>query len=333
MAALELSRARTELSSFDVDASVSIDRIREASGGIGQVFLNSPQFVSEPLSEQFGVTVVLKVETVNPIRNFKGRGTDYLLHRLGPDEKGIVCASAGNFGLGMAYACRKRGRKLTVFAAHSANPLKVERIRGLGAHVTLEGDDFDAAKDAARRHAQKTRELFVEDGLMGAIGEGAGTIAVEFKSDYFPLEAVFVPLGNGSLVNGVGTWLKRHSPRTRIVAVCAKTAPSMALSWQAQKPIIAPSTTIADGIAVRVPVPEAVSIMAGTVDDLALVSDEEMLDAMRRLHVETGLVVEPSGAAGVAAVAQRAAQMRGQRVAAILTGGNLTEQQIRDWLY
>lgn len=315
-----------------MDASISLERIREAAQVIDPVFLHSPQFDCESLSDQLGVATTLKVETTNPIRSFKGRGTDYLLHRLGNDKTRIVCTSAGNFGQGMAYACRKQGRKLTVFAARSANPLKVARMRSLGATVRLEGDDFDAAKDAARRYAQEKRTLFVEDGLLGAIAEGAGTIAVELVSAKTPLDAVFVPLGNGSLVNGVGTWLRRFSPTTRVVAVCAQAAPSMALSWKSRKPIIAPSTTIADGIAVRVPVPEAVGFTAGTVDDVTLVTDQEMLAAMRLLHLHAGLVVEPSGAAGVAAVAQRARELSGQRVAAILTGGNLTEQQVREWL-
>ena len=316
-----------------MDASISLDRIRDAADVIDAVFLHSPQFDCEPLSHQLGVTTLLKVETTNPIRTFKGRGTDYLLHQLGSDTTRLVCASAGNFGQGMAYACRKRGRKLTVFAARIANPLKVERMRSLGATVKLQGDDFDAAKDAARRYAEEKRLLFVEDGLLGAIAEGAGTIAVELVAERVPLDAVFVPLGNGSLVNGMGTWLRRHSPTTKVIAVCARSAPSMALSWKARKPIIAQSTTIADGIAVRVPVPEAVGFIAGTVDEVALVSDEEMLTAMRMLHAQAGLVVEPSGAAGVAALAQRASELSGQRVAAILTGGNVTEQQLREWLY
>jgi threonine dehydratase len=315
-----------------VDASISLERIREAAHVVDPVFLHSPQFNCEPLSRELGVTTLLKVETTNPIRTFKGRGADYLLQRLGDDKTRIVCASAGNFGQGMAYASRKRGRKLTVFAARNANPLKIARMRALGATVKLDGDDFDAAKDAARRYAEDRRLQFVEDGLLGAIAEGAGTIAVELVSDKAPLDAVFVPLGNGSLVNGVGTWLRRHSPGTRVVAVCARSAPSMALSWKSRKPIIAESTTIADGIAVRVPVPEAVGFTAGTVDDVALVSDEEMLSAMHMLHLHAGLVVEPSGAAGVAAIAQRARELSGQRVAAILTGGNLTEQQVREWL-
>jgi threonine dehydratase len=316
-----------------MDVSISIDRIREAATVIDPVFLHSPQFISEPLSEHLGVKTVLKVESVNPIRTFKGRGTDYLLHRLGVDERELVCASAGNFGQGMAYACRKRERPLTVFAARAASPLKVERMRALGAKVRLDGDDFDEAKDAAKRYAKDNGALYIEDGQIGAIAEGAGTIALELTEAQQPLDAVFVPLGNGSLVNGMGTWLKRHSPSTRVIAVCAQAAPSMALSFQAHAPITAPSTTIADGIAVRVPVAEAVSLMPKTLDEIILVPDDEMLAAMRRLFIDAGLVVEPSGAAGVAAIARRAKEFAGKRVATPLTGGNLTHQQIREWLY
>ena len=316
-----------------MDSSISIEHIREAATAIDPVFLHSPQFVSEPLCERFGATILVKVESVNPIRSFKGRGTDYLLHRLRENARGLVCASAGNFGQGMAYACRKRGRPLTVFAARSANPLKVERMRALGATVELRGNDFDDAKDTAKRHAENSGELYVEDGLLGAIAEGAGTIAVELTNQAGPLDAIFVPLGNGSLVNGLGTWLKHFSPATTVIAVCAETAPSMALSWQAGKPITAPSDSIADGIAVRVPVPEAVRIMSRTVDGVMLVSDGEMRSAMRGLHADVGLVVEPAGAAGLAAIARRAEEFAGKRVATVLTGGNLTREQVRDWIY
>jgi threonine dehydratase len=315
-----------------LDATISIGHIRDAASVIDPVFLHSPQFVSEPLSERLAVTTVLKVETMNPIRTFKGRGTDYLLHRLEADSRGLVCASAGNFGQGMAYACRTRGRQLTVFAALTANPFKVARMRALGATVELQGDDFDAAKDAAKHHATQSGDLYVEDGLLGAIAEGAGTIAVELAELAPPLDAVFVPLGNGSLVNGMGTWLKLAAPDVRVVAVCAESAPSMALSWKARSPISAPSTTIADGIAVRVPIAEAVGLMPGTVDDVTLVSDDEMLVAMRALFADAGLLVEPAAAASLAAIAKHAPKFKGKRVAAILTGGNLTKDQVRDWL-
>jgi threonine dehydratase len=313
--------------------TISIDRIREAAEVIDPAFRDSPQYVCEPLGERLGVTIVLKVECLNPIRSFKGRGTDYLLHRLGSQPNGFVCASAGNFGQGMAHAARKRRQRLTVFAAVTANPLKVSRMRALGAEIVLAGADFDAAKAAAKVHAQTTGALYVEDGLLPEIAEGAGTMALELERMDERLDAIFVPLGNGSLINGLGTWFKHFSPATRVIGVCAEGAPSMEISWRAGKPVKTESvTTIADGIGVRVPVPEALVAMRATVDEVMLVSDEEILDAMRTLLLETGLVVEPAGAAGLAAVAKRRNDIEGRRVATPICGGNLTEDQIRRWL-
>ena len=312
-----------------MDASISVDRIEEAARVIDPVFLDSPQFDCRALSDRLGVTTILKVETVNPIRSFKGRGAEFLLHRLGTGVRPIVCATAGNFGQGMAYACRKRGVRITVFVPQGANVMKIDRMRALGAKIELEVGDFDQAKDAAKRHAESTGELFIEDGLIGAIAEGAGTIARELTEKLEPLDAVFVPVGNGSLVNGIGTWLKSKWPRTMVVGVCARDAPSMAISFESGKPTNAPSTSIADGIAVRVPVPEAVAAMRNVVDEVMLVSDEEMLEWIRPLHTDAGLVIEPSGAAGLAAIAKSRGDHTFTRVAAVLTGGNLTEQQVQ----
>ncbi len=290
-----------------MDASISIAGIQDAANVIDRVFRDTPQFVCEPLSDQLGVTTILKVETINPIRSFKGRGTDYLLHRLGPQPNGIVCASAGNFGQGMAFAARKRGEPMTIFAAVSANPFKVERMRALGATVVLEGKDFDEAKDGALQHASRTGAFYVEDGLLGPISEGAGTIACELERMDGTLDACFVPLGNG---------------------------PAMEMSWRAGTPISTPTMdTIADGIAVRVPVQEALEIMRKTVDDVMLVTDDEIVDGMRLVHRGAGLVVEPAGAAGIAAIAKRRKDFAGKRVAVVLTGGNVTEEQMRTWLY
>jgi len=317
-----------------IDASIEIDRIPEAASRIDPVFRDTPQYACEPLSDHLGVDTVLKVESVNPVRSFKGRGAEYLLHRLGPQPAGLVCASAGNFGQGMAYAARGRGVSLTVFAALTANQLKVDRMRALGAKVILDGRDFDEAKDGAMRHAKETGAFYVEDGLLGPIAEGAGTIALELLRMTEPLDAVFVPLGNGSLINGMGLWLKRASPATRVIAVCPAGSPSMEISWREGKPVSAgPTDTIADGIAVRVPVPEALEIMRTAVDEVMLVTDEEIIEAMRLLHSTTGLVVEPAGAAGIAAIAKRRDELAGKRVATPLTGGNVTDEQMRIWLY
>lgn len=317
-----------------MDASISVDRIAEAAEAIDPVFRDTPQFVSEPLSSRLGVSVVLKVETVNPIRSFKGRGADYLLQRVDSQPAGFVCASAGNFGQGMAYAARKRGMRLTVFAAVTANAMKVDRMRALGANVILEGQDFDEAKDGALRHATETGAFYVEDGLLGPIAEGAGTIAVELGRMDDRLDACIVPLGNGSLINGMGLWLKRFSPSTRVIAMRADGAPAMYTSWRAGKAMSTPTIdTIADGIAVRVPVPQALEIMHSAVDDVMLVSDPEIVEAMQWLHRDEGLVVEPAGAAGIAAIAKLRDQLAGRRVAVPLTGGNVTEDQLGTWLY
>jgi threonine dehydratase len=313
-----------------VDGRITAEGIARAFGFIDAAFVDSPQYLSEPISKRLGLDVVLKVETINPIRSFKGRGTDYLLHRLGAREEGYVCASAGNFGQGMAYAARKRHRPVTVFAAVNANPLKVERMRALGAEVVLEGEDFDAAKAHARRRAETTGAMFVEDGTLAPIAEGAGTIALELTGMQQRLDVVLVPLGDGALINGIGVWMREKSPGTTVIGVVADGAPAMDLSWRAHKVVSTESiSTIADGIAVREPVAEALRAMENNVDDIVRVSDDQIIDAMRILLNDAGLVTEPAGAAGVAAAARLRSNFSGQRVGVIVTGGNIAADDLK----
>jgi threonine dehydratase len=312
---------------------LSLEHIEEAARSIDSVFLNSPQYEAEALGNELGLRLVCKVETANPIRSFKGRGTDYLLHRLGGEEERLVCASAGNFGQGLAYAARKRNVPLTVFAARSANPAKVESMRRFGAEVRLEGEDFDEAKAAARALAGCGGWRFVEDGREVEIAEGAGTIALELCRWPEPFDALVVPLGNGALLSGVGTWMKAHAPSTAVIGVCAEGAPAMALSLREGATRITERVdTIADGIAVRVPVEEALSDLTGVVDDVILVDDGAMVEAMRLLFWKMGLVAEPAGAAGVAALLAHRERFAGALVATPLCGSNLTAQQVRRWL-
>jgi threonine dehydratase len=315
---------------------LSLDAIAEADRLVDPVFRNSPQFECEPLSDALGVRMTVKVECCNPIRSFKGRGTDYLMHRLQRLEeppRRLVTASAGNFGQGLAHAARRRGVPLTVFASTAANPLKVDRMRALGAQVRIAGDDFDAAKAEARDHALREGATFVEDGALPAIAEGAGTIAVELCRQAGELETVLVPVGNGALVNGIGTWLKAHAPAARVVGVCASAAPAMERSWRTGTVVTTErADTIADGIAVRVPVPEALEQMRDTVDEMVTAPEELLLHAMRLCLQHLGLVVEPAGAAGVAACLLLRDRLAGGRVATPLCGGNLTPEQIDGWL-
>jgi len=128
---------------------LSVERIAQAATVIDPVFLDSPQFRAESLEQDLACRLVVKVETQNPIRSFKGRGTEFLTASL-EGRPHLVCATAGNFGQGMAYSARKRALPLTVFTSAVANPFKVERMRALGADVRLVGQDFDAAYSAAR---------------------------------------------------------------------------------------------------------------------------------------------------------------------------------------
>lgn len=303
---------------------LSIDAIARAAREVDPVFRDTPQFEADALGARIGVRLLLKVETVNPIRSFKGRGTDFYLRELSPRPARLVTASAGNFGQGLAYAARSRGVALTVFAAATANPRKVARMRSLGATVVQRGRDFDAAKEQARAFGREHGVHYVEDGRERAIAEGAGTIAVELCRWRDPIDAILVPLGNGALLGGIGTWIRAKSPSTRVIGVCAATAPAMRESLKAGRLVeTATADTVADGIAVRVPISEALDYLRPVVDDVILVSEDSLNEATRTVQEETGLVAEPAGAAGVAALLEHKALRANGLVATILCGSNV----------
>lgn len=316
---------------------LKLANILRAAGLVDPVFLNTPQFACEPLSEALSCRLTLKLETANPIRSFKGRGAGYLIARRVADGliggRRIVGASAGNWGQALAYACRAHGIPLTLFAATTANPLKVQRMKALGAEMVLTGHDFDAAKLAGEAHAKETGGLWVADGLDPEAAEGAGTIAVELMQGPERPEVLVVPLGNGALLTGIARWAKANDPDVKVIGVQAKGADAMEKSWRSGTLLFPPSiATIADGIGVRVPIAEAVQDMGGIVDEVLLVEDEQIIAAMRLLFRQAGLLAEPSGAAGVAAIQAHPEHFRSRRVATILCGSNLTEEQVKAWI-
>ena len=299
---------------------LKLANIEQAARVIDPVFRNSPQFVDEQLCAALGRRTIVKVETTNPIRSFKGRGACFLMHGLDPKLK-VVCASAGNFGQAVAYAGRSRGMAVEVFVPTDVNPSKVARMKALGATVSIIGADFDAAKQHARRKAAKDkRYVFVEDGEDPSISEGAGTIAIELLLAG-SIDTIVLPVGDGALITGVATWVKEHSPQTKIIGVCATGSPAMAQSWRAGKAISTEAATIADGIAVSAPVARSVERMRALVDDMVLVDDAQLLDAMRLAFSTLGLVLEPAGAAGLAAI--QAHSLPGDVLATVLTGSNI----------
>jgi threonine dehydratase len=148
------------------------------------------------------------------------------------------------------------------------------------------------------------------------------------------LDAIVLSLGNGSLLNGNARWVKAASPATRMIGVCAAGADSMRTSFERGEPIETENVhTIADGIAVRVPILESLADMRGLVDEVQIVTDEQIIEATRLLHTHTGLLIEPAGAAGVAMILADRDKFAGQQVATVLCGGNLTETQIREWVF
>jgi threonine dehydratase len=311
---------------------LSLERIAEAAKVIDPVFLDSPQYRAEPLEALLDCRVVVKVETINPIRSFKGRGTGYFVSTL-DGRPHLVCATAGNFGQGMAYAARTHGLPITIFTSADASAIKIARMRALGAEVRAVGEDYDDAHRAASEFAGQVGGRLVEDGRDAAIAEGAGTIAMELLEWPEPIDDIVVPVGDGALLGGVARWIKAHHPSTRVVGVAAAGAPAMERSWRAGRAqALDRADTIADGISVRVPFAEAVTDMLGLVDEMLLVEDDQMVKAMRLARNELGIVLEPSGAAGLAALMAHPTQFGGRLTATILTGGNLTAEQMARWL-
>jgi threonine dehydratase len=282
--------------------------IRAAAESIDPVFTGTPQYVHDGLSERLGVPVVVKIETVNPIRSFKGRGTSVALHglagegRIGP-ERPIVVASAGNFGQGVAYAARALGVRAVVFTSRHANRAKVARMRALGASVIESGEDFDDARGESEAYAIEHNAELLVDGDDPRISTGAATLALEVTDAIDaghlpPLAVVSVPVGNGALINGVGAWFRHASPGTRVSGVQAELAAAMTLSFAAGRPIDAPSaSTYADGIASRVAIPRAVELMAGRVDEMHTVGEAALHAAQDELSDALGISVEGAAAA------------------------------------
>lgn len=298
-------------------------QIAAAVDRIDPVFLKTPLRRSAEIDRRFGGQFLFKDETANPIRCFKGRGASNFVAGLA-GQAGLVCASAGNFGQGMAWAARRRGFPITVFASVNAVVSKVEAMRRLGGTVILEGEDFDAAKAAAAAYAAAEALVFVEDGAHAAIAEGAGTLALEAIEEAGPIDALVMPLGNGALAAGVGAWAKHRRAETEVTGVCAEGAPAMGLSVRGGRIVTTASAdTIADGIAVREPVPSAVDAVRAVMDDVVMVGDEDLRRAMAMLHDWLGLVVEPAGAAGLAAVIASPDRWRGRRTLIPLCGGNV----------
>jgi threonine dehydratase len=300
---------------------LSLERIEEAARVIDPPLLNTPQFSDPMLSEALGRETVVKMENVSPIGSFKGRGADYFVGGLERRDERLVTATAGNWGIGLAYAGRRHSHRVEIFAGASAYAGKLRRMRALGANVTAVDGGPDEVHAAARDLADREAGCrLVSDGEPAAVAEGHGTIGVELLRSG-TLDTVVVQVGDGALISGIARWLKAHSPNTHVVGVCASGAPAMKLSIDAGRPIRTdPPTTIAGGLAISEPIAASFERLRALVDDVVLVDDDDIRAAMALIADTIGVLVEPSGAAGVAAVQRHS--VPGERIAILLTGAS-----------
>jgi len=314
---------------------LELDRIRRAVQDIEPVFLGSPQYACAPLGTALGCSMTLKVETLNPVRSFKGRGSETVMSWLARREAApaAVCASAGNLGQALAYSGVRRGVPVTVVAARNANPLKIDGIRALGATVRLEGEDIEDAREAARAVAEREGSHLVEDSLDLSTCDGAGTIGLELFERPEAFDAVLIALGGGAMASGIGCVAKALAPQVEVIAVQPLGAPAMALSWR-RRSIVESETidTIADGVAGRFPIPEVLGDLLDVVNDVVLVSEESIKAAMRLLYRDAALIVEPSAALGVAAVLEDHDRFSGRRIATVICGSNVMAGDFERWV-
>ena len=317
------------------ETRLTLDRIHQAARVIDPVFLGTPQYVFAPLGAALGCSVTLKVETLNPVRSFKGRGTETAMSWLAESAAApaAVCASAGNLGLALAYSGARRDIPVTVVAAETANRLKIDGIRALGATVVLEGDDIEDARAAARVIAGREGSYLVEDSLDLLTCDGAGTIGLELFERPDEVDTVLIALGGGAMASGVGCVAKALAPQVEVLAIQPAGAPAMALSWRSGVVVESETIdTIADGVAGRFPIPEVLVDLLAVVDDVALVSEDSIKAGMRLLYRHAGLVVEPSAALGVAAILEEPERFSGRRVATVICGSNVMPRDFERWV-
>jgi threonine dehydratase len=277
--------------------------------------------------------VSLKLETVNPVRSFKARGTEIIASQLAASgQNAVVCASAGNLGQALAWSGRSRGLDVTVVASRSAPAVKLERIRALGASLVLVDGDYDMACERAVAISQERGIRRIEDSVDVETCDGAATIGLELAAAA-QFDAVLVALGTGALASGVGYAVKSLTPEVEVICVQPQGAPAMTRSWHARSVITTESTdTIADGVAGRVPNPDALADLLVIADDAVLVEEPSITEGMRLLLDHAGLVVEPSAALGIAAILEDRDRFAGKRVATIVCGSNVDMDAYHRWV-
>ena len=293
----------------------------------------TPLLQAHTIGRRLDAEVWLKREDCTPIGSFKLRGAITTAGALASEvpEAGVYVASAGNYGLAIVYACARYGiRSRSLLPKGRRRPSWTES-GSWAERWRYMGNDFDVAKEYAKEKARQFGGVFWEDGVIEEMATGAGTIATELLRDQEPWDMVVVPLGNGSLIKGIAQEMKRRSPDTEIVAVVPEEAPAMAQALLGQQwDESAPVNTLADGLAVRIPIPRIVEELIELIDDVWTVAESDIIRSVKTLMELEQVLAEPSAATPIAAMADHPDEVRGKRVAAIVTGAHLSMSLLPD---
>lgn len=305
--------------------SITIEDIRSAEARIHGYAYRTPTYAA--FSEK---SVWLKLECFQPVRSFKIRGAANRILTLSDEDmkKGVITASSGNHGLAVAYVAHKLKMSATIVLPENVVQEKLEMIRSLGAKTVFAGRQQDERVQKANEIQKSEGLAFIQPFNDPMTIAGQGTCGLELMEDAPDLESVYVPIGGGGLISGVASAFKFERKHTKIIGVQPEGSPSMYVSMKEGKLSgIAESHTIADGLSVRKPGDITFSLVRQFVDDVMLVSDEEILSATAQLMTREHVLAEPSGAAALAGlIKSRKKTGRIERSAAIVSGGNISKE-------
>lgn len=307
----------------------SLDEIRAARTLVYRHMPPTPQYSWPLLNQRLGTEAWIKHENHTPVGAFKIRGALVYLSELlerQPGLNGVIAATRGNFGQGVAMAARLYGVKSVIVVPRGNSIEKNRAMQAQGAELVEHGEDFQSALEFARKLAHDRDLAFVES-FHEWLVRGTATYALEFFEDAPPLDIVYVPIGLGSSISGVAAVRNALGLATKIIGVVSSESPSYARSFHERRLVEAPARTkIADGLACRTPNADAVEAIIANVERIVEVSDPEVMEAMRACYEDTHNLAEGAGAAALAGALKEKNQIAGKRIGIVLTGGNVDRE-------